>query len=285
MQAAAVAHGWCAKLDLVLERGHRGRTRLARNRHEGPLCVQRPFYPDSDGRAHVYLIHTPGGVVGGDALDIDVRVREGARALLTTPAATKFYRSPRAAGRQAQRLRVEADAILEWLPQETILFEAARAELSTHIELAPGARFAGWEILCLGRTAAGESFRSGSVTQRFELWRDGVPLLVERLALGRGDPLLAANAGLAGQPVVGVFALALGADGPRASALVDAVRAATPELRPDDRFSITALRDLLVCRYLGPRAEAARRCFEGAWSILRPALLDAEPRAPRVWAT
>ena len=69
------------------------------------------------------------------------------------------------------------------------------------------------------------------------------------------------------------------------SALVDAVRAATPELRPDDRFSITALRDLLVCRYLGPRAEAARRCFEGAWSILRPALLDAEPRAPRVWAT
>ena len=285
MQAAAVAHGWCAKLDLVLERGHRGRTRLTLNRHRGPLCVQRPFYPESDGRAHVYLIHTPGGVVGGDLLEIDLVLREGARALFTTPAATKFYRSPDRSSSQKQRIRAGADTILEWLPQETILFEAARAELSTRIELAQGARFAGWEILCLGRTASGERFKSGSVTQRFEVWRDGVPLLVERLALGGGDPLLAANGGLAGQPVVGVFALTLGPDGPRASTLIASVRAALPELRSDDRFSITSLRELLVCRYLGPRANSARRCFERAWSVLRPALLDAEAQAPRVWAT
>ena len=264
MQAAAVAHGWCAKLDLVLERGHRGRTRLTLNRHRGPLCVQRPFYPESDGRAHVYLIHTPGGVVGGDLLEIDLVLREGARALFTTPAATKFYRSPDQSSSQKQRIRAGADTILEWLPQETILFEAARAELSTRIELAQGARFAG---------------------QRFEVWRDGVPLLVERLALGGGDPLLAANGGLAGQPVVGVFALTLGPDGPRASTLIASVRAALPELRSDDRFRITSLRELLVCRYLGPRANSARRCFERAWSVLRPALLDAEAQAPRVWAT
>ena len=108
---------------------------------------------------------------------------------------------------------------------------------------------------------------------------------VERLALGGGDPLLAANGGLAGQPVVGVFALTLGPDGPRASTLIASVRAALPELRSDDRFSITSLRELLVCRYLGPRANSARRCFERAWSVLRPALLDAEAQAPRVWAT
>ena len=285
MQEATVAHGWCAKLDLVLERGHRGRTFLARNRHQGPLCVQRPFYPDPDGRAHVYLLHPPGGVVGGDSLEIDVTLRAGARALLTTPAATKFYRSPDSSSRHKLRMRVEAGAILEWLPQETILFEAARTELATRVDLAPGARFAGWEILCLGRTASGERFRSGSLTQRFELWRGGVPLLVERLHLVAEDPLLEANAGLAGQPVLGVFALVLGSRRADAQVLVDAVRTATPPLPSGSRFSITALRELIVCRYLGPRAEAARRCFERAWSILRPALLDAEPRAPRVWAT
>ena len=247
--------------------------------------MQRPFYPDSDGRAHVYLIHAPGGVVGGDSLEIRVTLRAGARALLTTPAATKFYRSSEFSASQRQQLRVEADGILEWLPQETILFESARAELATRIELAPGARFAGWEILCLGRTAAGEGFAHGAVRQRFELWREDVPLLLEQLTLEDGDSLRAANAGLAGQPVVGVFALTLGPNETRVSELVEAVRSQIPGLSPDDHFSITALDDLLVCRYLGPRAETARRCFERAWTVLRPALLDAEPNPPRVWAT
>ncbi len=285
MQAAAIAHGWCAKLDLVLERGHRGRTRLARNRHQGPLCVQRPFYPDPDGRAHVYLIHAPGGVVGGDSLETRVVLRERARALLTTPAATKFYRSPVSVSRLKQDFQVEADAILEWLPQETILFDGSNSELATRVELAPGARFAGWEILCLGRTASGEHFDRGVLRQSFEIWRAGVPLLVERLRLDARDSLQHTNAGLAGQPVLGVFALVLGSRQTEAQALLDRVRAKMPELRIDEHFSITALRDLLVCRYLGPRTETARRCFERAWSILRPALLDAEARAPRVWAT
>ncbi len=269
----------------MLQRDKQGRTVLARSRHEGPLCVQRPFYPEADGRAHVYLLHPPGGVVGGDALEVEVEVRSGARALLTTPAATKFYRSSGSWGRQTHTLYAGAGATLEWLPQETILFEAARAEIVTRVELAPDARFAGWEILCLGRTASGEGFGKGSLDQTFELWRAGVPLLIERYHLRDGDPLLRANSGLAGQPVVGCFALVLGSRRAESDALVEAVRATASGLHEDEVFSVTALREVLVCRYLGPRTASARRCFERAWSVLRPALIGAEVRAPRIWAT
>src|SRR6476620_11342443 len=116
--------GWEAALDL--EFAARGaRTILARRASIGPLVVQRPFYPEGDV-AHVYLVHPPGGVVGGDQLRLNVLAREGAHALITTPAATKFYRSDGRVAHQRQEIVADA-ASIEWLPQETIVFPDARA--------------------------------------------------------------------------------------------------------------------------------------------------------------
>src|SRR5262245_22778216 len=119
--------GWVASLDL--EFAARGaRTILARRASVGPLVVQRPFYPEGDV-AHVYLVHPPGGVVGGDQLQLNVLAKQGAHALLTTPAATKFYRSDGRIARQRQDIIVDA-ASIEWLPQETIVFPDARASIA-----------------------------------------------------------------------------------------------------------------------------------------------------------
>ena len=99
------------------------RTVLARRRHHGPLVVQRPFYPEPNGTCHLYVLHPPGGVVGGDRLSVDVRLARGAaRALLTTPAAAKFYRTQGLRAAQRLHMRVGAGSRLEWLPQENIVY-------------------------------------------------------------------------------------------------------------------------------------------------------------------
>ncbi|MEK7322133.1 MAG: urease accessory protein UreD [Pseudomonadota bacterium] len=268
---------WRARLDLGFEsRG--GRTVLASRRHHGPLRVQRPFYPEGERVCHVYLLHPPGGLVGGDELVIDVAVNAGASALLTTPAAGKFYRSNGVVARQAQRLRVEQAATLEWLPQESILFDGAHAELSTRVELAAGACFIGWEITVLGRPGAGERFAHGALRQRIELWREGQPLYLERARYEEGAAVLGAPWGLAGHAVSG--SLLCVCDGVE---LLEQVREAVAPAA--GLFSATRLDGMMVCRYLGDHADEARRCFETVWTVLRPALLQRPACAPRIWAT
>jgi len=272
-------NGWRACLRLGFER--RGaRSVCHERRHVGPLRVQRPFYPEGDEVCHVYVLHPPGGVVGGDELDITIDVNSAAAAVLTTPAAGKFYRSDGRLARQRQSLRVAAGASLEWLPQETIVFAGARAVMATRVELQGDARFMGWEILCLGRPGAGESFESGSVSQAWEIRRDGQALLIERAVYEHELEALDAPWGLAGQPVCGSLVCV----GDYAGS-IEEVRAATAALNIDGLFSATQLSEVLVCRYLGPHCDEAQRCFIRAWEILRPLSLYRAACAPRIWAT
>ena len=272
-------NGWRAALHLSFER--RGRRSVCHERrHVGPLRVQRPFYPEGDEVCHVYVLHPPGGVVGGDELEIAVEVNGAAAALLTTPAAGKFYRSDGRLARQRQSLRITASASLEWLPQETIVFDGANVAMATRVDLEGDARFIGWEILCLGRPGAGESFTHGTVSQSWEIRRDGAPLLIERAVYDRDGTALSAPWGLAGQPVCG--SLVCVGDYPGA---VDEIRAATAALSGDGLFSVTQLAEVLVCRYLGPHSDEARRCFVRAWEILRLMSLRRAACVPRIWAT
>lgn len=271
--------GWRARLDLEFE-SRSGRSVLMRRRHYGPLRVQRPFYPEGDEVCHVYVLHPPGGVVGGDELDITVDVNPVAAALLTTPAAGKFYRSDGRLARQRQGLRVAAGASLEWLPQETIVFAGASAALATHVELQGDARFMGWEILCLGRPGAGESFEHGSVSQAWEIRCDGRPVLIERAVYDGEGAALGAPWGLAGRPVCGSLVCVGDYTG-----LVDEMRGATAALNIEGLFSVTQLAAVLVCRYLGRHSDEARRCFARVWEILRPVFLRRAACAPRIWAT
>jgi urease accessory protein len=271
------AAGWEARLEL--EYAARGdRTVAVRRRHSGPLTVQKPFYPEG-APCHVYVLHPPGGIVGGDRLELAVDVRDGGHALLTTPASTKFYRSAGPAATQVQRLSVAAGAALEWLPQDTILFDGCRAELDTRVDLALGGVFIGWEVLCLGRPASGEAYARGRCRQRLELWRDNSPLLLERAHLDGGEPVLTAPWGLAGHGVTAML-VAAPANRETLDAVRETVAPATGEL-----FGATLVDDVLVCRYLGAQAQAALRRFESAWRAVRPLLLNRPACPPRIWRT
>lgn len=274
---------WRGSLTLTFAR-RADRTALVARSHEGPLMIQRPFYP-GDGACHVYVLHPPAGLAGGDELVLDVTVERGAHALLTTPAATKFYRSDAAASVQTQTLRVAAGATLEWLPLDTILFGGSRARIATHVELEAGARFIGWETLSLGRPLSGDPYASGSLEQHTELGAAGEALLVDTLRWSAGDKLLAADWGLAGFGVCGAV-YAYPADARLLALVRERIDAAAPSFPSGtQRCGATLLGELLVIRCLGRDAEAVRNLFEALWETLRPGVAGAAPCAPRVWKT
>ena len=271
--------GWRACLKLGFA-ANDGRTVLADRSHSGPLRVQRPFYPEGvAGPCHVYLLHPPGGVVGGDELNININVQPGANALITTPAANKFYRSAGATAVVAQTLSVADGGSLEWLPQDNIVFSGAMARQRTRVDLAGTASFIGWEITSLGRPAAGELFARGDFDTKLELWRDGRPLLIERTNLAAPGAMFAAPWGLNGATVFGTLVCV--------GKFVDAVGVLRRqwENRNIDCMTVTQLDQVLVCRYLGDRADHARDLLNEAWTVLRPLALGREAHAPRIWAT
>jgi urease accessory protein len=275
---AEAPHGWQARLDLRFARQGE-RTVLARRLHSGPLAVQRPFHPEGPhGACHVYLLHPPGGVVGGDGLDIAVQAGESTRVLLTTPAASKLYRSAGACARLTQTLRVDEGAQLEWLPQPTIAFAGVHARVATRVDLAPGGRFIGWEIVCLGRSDSGARY-AGRLGLALELWRDGAPLWVER-ARYDGTDLLHAAHGLRGHAVSGTL---LASPAP-AAAVLEAVRAALDE-HGGVLSGASTVDDVLALRVLGQQAEPVQRALVAAWAVLRPAVFGRIASAPRIWAT
>jgi len=296
--------GWQAELRLkfgvrphFLENGAGlpdNRTALVERHHKGPLIVQRPFYPEGDP-CHVYLVHPPGGVVGGDELRIDVQVDPGAHALITTPAATKFYRCDGRHSSQTQELRA-AGATLEWLPQENIFYRGADVRTATRVHVDSDSRFIGWEINCLGLPARGEHFDAGALRLDLELWKSlrgadqahssrvpvcletrDVPIFLDRLRLTGESPARGAIWGLAGQEAVGTLLAT-----PAIRAQVECIR----ELVADERFAAVSLVDgVLVLRALAPQAEAVRKLFIAAWQRLRPTVIGREAVLPRIWNT
>jgi urease accessory protein len=267
--AEPVAQSWKAELSLGFERTA-GRTVLAERRHDGPLVVQKPLYPEGEDVCHAIVVHPPAGMAGGDELALNARAAAGAHAVLTTPGAGKWYRS--AGPWAAQRLRFEVAGALEWLPQETIVFDGARAQLDTEIRLQGEASYLGWEILCLGRTGSGEKFTRGELRLSTRVFREGKLLWLERGRIAGGGALLDSPAGLQGHPVCATL-VASGAG-------LDVAACCAVE-----GIAITQLPGVLVARYLGASSEQAKRLFVQLWAVLRPALFGRAARAPRIWST
>jgi urease accessory protein len=271
---------WRAQLDLSF-RESAARTRLAHSSHKGPLRVQRLFYPEPSGKAHCYLLHPPGGVVLGDELVINVHLHDG-EVLVTTPSAGRFYSVADHSETQRQTVNLSARAgLLEWLPQETILFNGVNARLSTRIELSATAQLAFWDVLVLGRPACGEAFDCGQVTQRLEVYRDGQAQFCEHLALTAGDRLSRSLMGMAGQSTVGIMLLSTrpGRD------LLDCWLAAVNEDANAGAFTATVRGDWLVARYLGQDAQRCREGFALLWTQTMQAQRGVTPAAPRIWHT
>jgi urease accessory protein len=278
----AAQPGWEARLSLRFAPGST-RTRLIREDAFGPLTVQKPFYPE-DPVCHVYLLHPPGGVAGGDRLTTGIGVDPGAAALITTPAATRLYRSDGPEATILNRLEVASDAGLEWLPQETILFGGARARVRTEVKLKGNARFIGWESCCVGREAYGDHYATGSVSLDFRLSLDDHPLLQERLPLIAGSRFLDAPWGFAGRRVLGSL-YATPADADTLAALRASQPAETRLDGPDPLKAATLVDGLLIYRVLGHRSEAVRSALIDAWQTLRPLVIGRSPCTPRIWHT
>lgn len=271
----ATAKGWRAALRLRFAM-REGRTYLSERQHQGPLLVQRPFYPEANV-CHCYLVHPPGGVVGGDDLSIDVQVDPGASALLTTPAAGKFYRSSKQWAHLDQRFDVKDGASFEWVPQESIYFSGARVRADTTVHLASRARFIGWEVACLGLPARCEVFGDGTLRLGFELTLAGVSRWLDRLRIDGGSLAITAPWGLGGFNAIGTL-LAY----PGTRTLIEELRSVS---EPGVELAFTLVDEVLVCRAVSAQGEPVRRALVQCWRKLRPLILGRAAHLPRIWAT
>jgi urease accessory protein len=272
------ASAWRASLALEFERRD-ARTVLASRRHDGPLVVQKPLYPEGDAVCHAIVVHPPAGIAGGDELLIDVRAAEGSHALLTTPGAGKWYRSAGPWARQRVTIDAGAASFVEWLPQETIVYDGALADISWEARIAEDARLIAWDIFCLGRTGSGERFSHGRVRLASRLWRGGRLAWREQGTAIPGSALMDSAAGLAGCTVFGTMIAA-------APAIEDGWIAACRDEAPrQGEGAVTRLPGLLVARYRGDSSEAARKYFNAMWTRLREPVTGRAPIEPRIWRT
>jgi len=275
--------GWRGHLRLHYRRA--GNRTLAHDRHEGPLRVLQPLYPEGEGVCHHVVVHPPGGVVGGDELQIDAVLDAGTHALLTTPGATRFYRSDGAVARQRATLRLAAGARLEWLPMEAIAYSGCRADSAVISELAPGAEMMGWDLLALGLPAAAQPYTAGWFRQRLEL--PGVWL--ERGCVAAADAALQASPlGWAGHTVLATLWFAAGSAlvPARREALLDAARGAIAAHPLAASAGATAPQGaIVVLRVLAPRVEPALALLAAVRAAWRQQAWGLAAEAPRIWRT
>lgn len=252
--------------------------------HDGPLRVLRSLYPEGPGICHNVLVHPPGGLVGGDVLDIRVHVGEGAHALITTPGATRFYRSNGQQALQRSRLQLAAGARLEWLPLETIAYNGCDAVNRLDFDLADGAQLLAWDVTALGLPLAGQPFEHGSFTQHLQ-WPGR--FLEHGVIAAQDCLLLDGDLGLAGQRCLASLVFASGS--PQQRAQREALLEATHELlqsAPEAVIAgVTAPNEhMLVLRALAPVVEPAMAFWKSAWALWRGQIWGLQGAMPRIWS-
>lgn len=279
MEFVQQPQSWRAQLRLNFE-NKLGKTCLVEKSHRGPLMVQKPFYPESPLCCHTYLIHPPGGIAGGDHLEIDATIQANSHALITTPAATKFYRSVGPQARQTQTIRVGENAILEWLPQETVYFSQAKVFNKTVIKLHEESAMMAWEIQCLGLTAQQQHFDEGQCFQKLEIWQNKQPLLLETNRFKGGDAFLQSPCGLDNHKTLATFVI----KDPKQVL----TKALIMDHCPKDGSivsSCTYFNDLYIIRAMGLYAEETKNYFIDIWQTIRPLIINQSPCVPRIWNT
>lgn len=274
---------WHAKLDLNY-RVETGRC-VARHIHTGPLRILQSLYPEGDGICHNVLVHPPGGLVGGDTLDIGIHVGAGAHGLLTTPGATRFYRSEGAAALQRTTITLDAGARLEWLPLEAICYSGCLAENRLHMTLAEGAELMGWDVTALGLPAASKPFEQGRFCQHIEV--PGVWL--ERAQIQASDSLLLNSPlGMAGHRCIATLFFVAGSklQRQRRQEALDKAReiieahplcATTGATSPDGQ--------VVLVRVLAPMVEPAMQLLRQVWQVWRSHFWQQAASSPRIWST
>lgn len=225
-------------------------------------------------------MHTAGGIVGGDRLSVNFHLEPNAKALITTAAASKIYRSNGLQARQNIQMQVDADATLEWLPQSTVVFNGAIYRQDIRVELAPGASWLGWEITRFGRSARGEKFLQGEWLAHTEIWQQGHPLWIDRQWLPAKEDTITSPHGLAGQPIVASLAWVGQAVTPE---IVTKARRLWINTEAQGQAGVTRLESGILCRYRGSNSTEVQNWFISVWHLLRLSYLGRPKCIPRVW--
>ena len=316
-QNKVTSEGWQGQLSLEFDYlpnplntetpkpAHDGTTRLIHSHGIAPLKVQRPFYPEGPRVCHSVIVHTAGGMVGGDRLQYALLIHPTAHALVTTAAASKAYKSNGHVAHQSVHVSVAEGGCLEWLPQPLILFNGAQYQQHLRVDLAPKAIWIGWDITRLGRTLRGESFDQGVWRSRLEVWQNGSPLWIDPQWVQGGSEMLTSLHGLAHCPVIGTFAIVgvtmsdnivhqarqLWSETPDPLVRSDLTQGNRQEMESVSSFprlpmtGVSQLQAGLICRYRGASTIAAQRWFMKVWHLLRQTYLSRPSCTPRVWQT
>ena len=283
---------WRAQLDLRYSLDESTTRTLARYQHQGPLRILQSLYPEGPGICHNVLVHPPSGLVGGDTLELNVQVEPGAHGLITTPGATRFYRSNGEEALQSTHLELADKARLEWLPLEAIAYNACQARNELRIELAPSAELIGWDVTALGLPHANQPFASGSFLQHLEI--PGVWL--ERGCLSANSLLdrrwLDSPLGLHGMRCVGTLFWLRGAGLQHhagVEAALESARAICASHTLAQLSGVTCPNDqVVVLRVLGPQVEPVMQTLKTVWLQWRQDLWgvgqQAQDASPRIWA-
>ena len=273
---------WHAHLDLHYRRDAAQRTVL-RHAHTGPLRILKSLYPEGEGICHNVIVHPPGGLVGGDVLDVTVQAGAGAHGLISTPGATRFYRSDGPPTTQQVALTLDAGARLEWLPLEAIAYPGCDAHNTLRATRAEGAELIGWDVCALGLPAAGQAFDRGSLTQHLEI----PGLWLERSHIDAADTrLLESPLGLNGQRCLGTLWLACGTaiTRERREHLLQAVRAVIDSGPQDVQAGATSPNpQMIVVRAVAPLVEPLMAMFQRVWGALRAEAWGLPSVPPRIW--
>jgi len=275
---------WHARLTLDYRAHPATGTRLD-FRHDGPLRILKSLFPEGPAVCHSVLVHPPGGIVGGDTLAVDLALGAGAHALVTTPGATRFYRSAGERAAQSVHARVAAGARLEWLPLETLVHSGAHADNRMRFELDPGAEMFGWDIVALGLPAADAPFAAGDYRHDIAVG----PRWLERGRTAASDlALLDGPCGWAGHRALGTLWFAAGS--PLADERRERLLEAAREIAGAHALAMTAgatspQPDVVALRVLAPRVEPLQDVLTRTWRAWRPLAWARDACAPRVWRT
>ncbi|TFZ03760.1 urease accessory protein UreD [Ramlibacter humi] len=273
---------WQARLRLDVRR--EGARSVARFEHEGPLRILQTLYPEGDTICHNVLVHPPSGLVAGDELDVQVNVGAGAHGLLTTPGASRFYRSEGPAATQRTRIELAEGARFEWLPLEAICYSGANARNGLHLQLTAGAECLGWDVAALGLPAAGQPFASGSLLQQLSLndrWLD------RGLIEAANRRLMDGPLGLAGHRCLATLFFAAGSAltrDRREQALSIAREIIEAHPLAAQSGATCPCDEMVVVRVLAPLVEPAMGLLQAIRAAWRPLLWRLAPTRPRLWS-
>jgi urease accessory protein len=268
-------------------------TKLVRTKRNGPLTVQKAFYPEGKECAHIYLLHPPAGIVSGDELNIEINLDKQAHTLVTTPGANRFYRAREDANigisKQVQTtvLHLSEQARCENFPQETIVYNGADGFNTVDVHLTASSVYLGWDITCMGLPSSKKLFLKGQYNQLNRIFCDETLLYHDRIVVSDSNQLLHHPAGLAGNTVFATFLIYAPQQlsNQQGKKIIAKVRELIEVEKADKSISITEIDGLIVIRYLGHHAQQCKNLFIMLWQVIRPLTIEKEASQPRIWHT